>query len=57
MTTEVISPAPLSAIVTMPPPEVPEALVSAIFAWASCSFCCMAWACFMRALRSVMGRR
>ena len=39
---KVTSPGPFRPIVTRPPPELPSAVVSAIFAWASCSFCCIA---------------
>ncbi len=42
---------------TMPPPAVPSTVVSASLAWASCSFCCIAWACFISALRSFMAFR
>ena len=47
-----MTPAPESDTLTSPLPADPSITVSANRAWASCSFCCMTWACFMIAFRS-----
>src|SRR5918998_4541415 len=37
---------------TAPPPATPSTSIRSSSAWASASFCCMAWACFMMPIRS-----
>ncbi len=52
MATPLSSPEPARLTLTRPAPDWPSTTVSASLAWASCSFCCIAWACFMIEFRS-----